>query len=248
MITHTDKLIALIESAHHFVALTGAGISTLSGIPDFRGKNGLYTRTDIDTQKIFDIRAFRREPEYFYTHASDFLYNLAEKEPNVIHRVLASLEAKGLLKSVITQNIDLLHQKAGSRTVLELHGSPAEHYCLGCGYVCDFEAVLSEAAVGKVPRCPKCKGVMKPRVVFFGESLPADILVRAEEEAASADLMLVLGTSLTVYPAAAVPEITLHRKGKLAIVNADPTPLDQYAVWKAEDLQSVFERLECYLD
>lgn len=245
---HIDTLIDLLESARHLVTLTGAGISTLSGIPDFRGKNGLYSRTDIDTQKIFDIRAFRREPEYFYGHASDFLYNLEEKEPNVIHRVLARLEARGLLRVVITQNIDLLHQKAGSRRVLELHGSPAEHYCLACSYVCGFEAVLPAARQGQVPRCPACGGGLKPRVVFFGESLPADVLMEAEAEASAADLMLVLGTSLTVYPAATVPKITLNRKGRVAIVNADPTPLDSFAVWKGEDLREVFDRLERHFE
>lgn len=239
-----ENLVRLIDDARHLVVLTGAGISTLSGIPDFRGKNGFYTRTDIDTQKIFDINAFYDEPEYFYAHSSDFLYNLADKTPNVVHTVLAQLERQGKLQAVITQNIDLLHQKAGSRHVLELHGSPAKHYCLSCRYVCDFEAVLPDAAMGKVPHCPECGGVLKPRVVFFGESLPVDTLSEAQAEAEAADLMLVLGTSLTVYPAAAVPEITLNRGGRIAIVNADPTPLDQHAAWVGQDLRTVFEFLE----
>lgn len=243
-LTDMESLVRLIEEAGHLVALTGAGISTLSGIPDFRGKNGFYTRTDIDTQKIFDINAFYKEPEYFYRHSSDFLYNLADKTPNVVHTVLAGLERQGRLKAVITQNIDLLHQKAGSRHVLELHGSPGEHYCLACRYVCDFESVLPDAAAGRVPRCPKCGGVLKPRVVFFGESLPVDTLSEAQAQAEAADLMLVLGTSLTVYPAAAVPEITLGRGGRMAIVNADPTPLDRHAVWLGQDLEAVFEALQ----
>lgn len=243
-LTDMNSLVGLVEEARHLVVLTGAGISTLSGIPDFRGKNGFYTRTDIDTQKIFDINAFYGEPEYFYRHSSDFLYNLADKTPNVVHTVLAALEQQGRLKAVITQNIDLLHQKAGSRHVLELHGSPAEHYCLSCRYVCDFESVLPDAAAGRVPHCPECGGVLKPRVVFFGESLPVDTLSEAQAQAEAADLMLVLGTSLTVYPAAAVPEITLSRGGRLAIVNADPTPLDRHAAWIGQDLGAIFTFLE----
>lgn len=240
----TDTLIRRLLRAEHLVVLTGAGISTLSGIPDFRGKNGFYTRTDIDTQKIFDIRAFLREPDYYYRHASDFIYNLADKEPNIVHRVLARMEETGLLKAVITQNIDLLHQKAGSQHVLELHGSPSVHYCLDCGAEFDFATVEPIASKGKVPHCTGCGGVLKPRVVFFGEGLPQDVLREAQDEAEAADLMLVLGTSLTVFPAAAVPEITLQQGGQIAIVNADPTPLDRQAVWRGDDLSSFFERVE----
>ena len=126
-------LTELLKNAKHAVVLTGAGISTLSGIPDFRGVGGLYQRKDIDAGKLFDIDYFRRDPSYYYKHSKDFLYNLDEKEPNVVHTALARLEEKGIIHAVITQNIDLLHQKAGSRKVLELHGSPKEHYCMKCG-------------------------------------------------------------------------------------------------------------------
>jgi len=228
----------LLRNARHCVVLTGAGISTLSGIPDFRGKKGFYKRTDIDTQKIFDINYFVRDPDYYYTHARDMFYNLHEKEPNIVHTELARLEAAGIVKAVLTQNIDLLHQKAGSKRVLELHGSHSTHHCLSCGKLYTFDEVVPMLA-GKV-RCPACKGTIKPDVIFFGEPLNHDVLGQSEQEAQSADLMIVLGSSLTVYPAAALPEVTLRRKGKLAIVNADPTPLDRMAVWTHTDLATVF--------
>jgi NAD-dependent deacetylase len=165
-------------------------------------------------------------------------YNLHEKEPNVVHTELARLEAKGIVKAVLTQNIDLLHQKAGSKRVLELHGSHSTHHCLRCGALYTFEEVVSMLA-GKV-RCPACSGTIKPDVVFFGEALNRDVLDQSDQEARAADLMVVLGSSLTVYPAAALPEVTLRRGGKLAIVNADPTPLDRMAVWTHTDLATVF--------
>jgi NAD-dependent deacetylase len=228
----------LLKNARHCVVLTGAGISTLSGIPDFRGKNGIYKRTDIDTQKLFDIDYFVRDPDYYYTHARDMFYNLDEKEPNIVHTELARLEAAGIVKAVLTQNIDLLHQKAGSRRVLELHGSPAVHHCLRCGKAYAFDEIVAMLA-GKV-RCPACGGTIKPDIVFFGEPLNSDVLGKSEQEARAADLMVVLGSSLTVYPAAALPEVTLRRGGKLAIVNADPTPLDRLAAWTHTDLATVF--------
>ena len=237
-------LTELLSNAKHAVVLTGAGISTLSGIPDFRGVGGLYSRTDIDANKLFDIDYFRRDPSYYYRHSKDFLYNLDEKEPNIVHKALARLEEKGILHAVITQNIDLLHQKAGSRKVLELHGSPMEHYCMKCGRTWDFETIAEKVRADEIPSCDKCGGIVKPRIVFFGEGLPEYDLSEAEREARKADLMLVLGTSLTVYPAAAVPELTLQCGGQVAIINRDPTHLDRYASWTARDLKKEFEALE----
>ena len=232
----------LLNAAEHCVVLTGAGISTLSGIPDFRGKNGFYTRTDIDTQKIFDINYFRHDPDYYYIHARDFIYNLDQREPNIIHAALARLEQSGRVKAVLTQNIDLLHQKAGSRRVLELHGSPSHHHCLRCRRHYAFTEIVAMLDNGTV-RCEHCGGIVKPDIVFFGEPLDSDILGQADAEACQADLMIVLGSSLTVYPAAGLPETTLRHGGKLVIVNADPTPLDRYAVWKHTDLATVFTGL-----
>ena len=232
-------LIDLLKSARHCVVLTGAGISTLSGIPDFRGKNGFYKRTDIDTGKIFDIDYFVRDPDYYYTHARDFIYNLDEKEPNIIHTELARLEQAGIVKAVLTQNIDLLHQKAGSKRVFELHGSPSRHHCLHCGKQYTFDEVVGLLEQGKV-RCTSCSSTIKPDIVFFGEPLDAEVLGQSDAEARKADLMIVLGSSLTVYPAAGLPEITLRKGGRLVIVNADPTPLDRYAAWTHTDLETVF--------
>jgi NAD-dependent deacetylase len=240
----TNPLADLIRNARHCVALTGAGVSTLSGIPDFRGAGGLYRRTDLDAEKLFDVRYFLRDPAYYYTHAKEFLYGLGDKRPGIVHTVLASLEARGLIKAVITQNIDLLHHRAGSRHVLELHGSAREHHCLQCGKSYAFDDMAARVNRGETPRCATCGGIIKPGIVFFGEMLPADVLAEAEREAARADLMLVLGSSLTVYPAAALPDVTLHAGGKLAVVNASPPHLDHRAVWRGTDLAGVFASLE----
>ena len=187
-----SELSRLLREAKHAVVLTGAGISTLSGIPDFRGVGGLYTRKDIDANKLFDLHYFYSDQSYYYEHARDFLYNLDEKEPNIVHEGLARLEEKGLIHAVITQNIDLLHQKAGSKKVLELHGSPLIHRCLSCGKTWDFPSIASTVRQGGLPKCDRCGGIVKPDIVFFGEGLPEKTLEEAEREARQADLMLVL--------------------------------------------------------
>lgn len=238
------ELVRLVREARHCVALTGAGISTLSGIPDFRGPQGLYHRTDIDAEKLFDLRYFMRDPSYYYRHGKDFLYNLDDKTPNLVHTVLAELERQGLLQAVITQNIDLLHHKAGSHRVLELHGSPLHHRCLTCGREYSFQDIVRLVRDGQTPHCESCGGIVKPDIVFFGEALPADVLQEAQEEAARADLMLVLGSSLTVYPAAALPEVTVRCGGKVAVVNASSTYLDNAAVWRGSDLLTAFTALQ----
>lgn len=237
-------LYAAICHAQHLVALTGAGISTLSGIPDFRGKNGLYSRTDADYNKLFDIDFFRKNPSYYYTHSKDFIYNLDKREPNVVHNVLAKLEKQGILKAVLTQNIDLLHQKAGSQQIWELHGSPGTHHCLNCGYAMDFNMVRVLLNTQTVPHCPHCNGIIKPDIVFFGEMLPELALEKAAWHAEHADLMLVLGTSLTVYPVAGIPNITLQNGGEIAIVNANSTSMDASASFVFNDLETVFSALD----
>jgi NAD-dependent deacetylase len=229
-----------ITGAAHCVALTGAGVSTLSGIRDFRGKNGLYN--DMDAEKIFDIDYFHRDPSFYYKAAGAFIYNIDEKEASVVHTCLGELEKRGFLKALITQNIDLLHQKGGSRHVIEVHGSPRVHYCLRCSSVrMNFEEAAAIVRSGGLPRCPTCGGVLKPAITFFGESLPIAALREATEEAQAADLMLVLGTSLTVNPAASLPLYTLRKGGRIVIVNDMPTPLDSRAFMRFEDLGEVFE-------
>ena len=236
------KLFTLIKEAKHLVALTGAGVSTLSGIRDFRGKNGLYN--EMDAEKIFDIEYFEKDPSFYYKQAGDFIYNIDEKEASIVHTVLGELEQRGFLKALITQNIDLLHQKGGSKNVIEIHGSPSIHYCFHCpGIRVSFEEAAAAVRKGEMPKCPKCGRVLKPAITFFGESLPADALREAVNEAQKADLMLVLGTSLTVYPAASMPNYTLRSGGKIVIVNNMPTPLDSGALLHFDDLGTVFEEL-----
>ena len=241
------KLFSLIQEAKHFVAMTGAGVSTLSGIRDFRGKNGLYN--DMDAEKIFDINYFEKDPSFYYSHAGSFIYNLNEKEASIVHIVLGNLEKLRFLKALITQNIDLLHQKGGSENVIEIHGSPLIHYCLRCaGIRTSFEEAAAAVREGKMPLCPKCGRVLKPAITFFGESLPAQALREAVSESQKADLMLVLGTSLTVYPAASMPEYTMRSGGNVVIVNNMPTPLDSRAVLRFDDLETVFNELNRLLD
>jgi NAD-dependent deacetylase len=237
------ELYEMIKGARHCVALTGAGVSTLSGIRDFRGKNGLYN--DMDAEKIFDFEYFERDPYFYYKAAGSFIYNINEKEASVVHLVLGRLEERGLLKALITQNIDLLHQKGGSKRVIEIHGSPAVHYCLRCpGVRVPFAEAAALVRRGGVPTCPTCGRVLKPAITFFGESLPVDALREATREAQAADLMLVLGTSLTVQPAASLPQYTLRGGGALVIVNNMPTPLDAAAALHFDDLGETFEGLK----
>ncbi|GHV80655.1 NAD-dependent protein deacetylase [Spirochaetia bacterium] len=257
------RLFERISAAKYFVTLTGAGVSTLSGIRDFRGKNGLYN--DQDAEKIFDIDYFHRDPSFYYKASADFIYNVNERSPSIVHKTLAALEQKGFLKSLITQNIDLLHQKGGSKRVIEIHGSPSVHYCLNCsnhsrveqlaaagpgvalpenaGDLMGYDEAAALVKAGELPHCKKCGHVLKPAITFFGEALPARALQAAESDASKADLMLVLGTTLTVYPAAAVPQITQRNGGDLVIVNNMETPMDDYAVMKFDDLAEVFEAL-----
>jgi NAD-dependent deacetylase len=242
-----NQLFELIKNAKHTVAMTGAGVSTLSGIRDFRGKNGLYK--EMDAEKIFSIDYFMKNPSFYYDNAGSFIYNINEKEASIVHIVLGELEKRGFLKAIITQNIDLLHQKGGSKNVIEIHGSPSMHYCLRCaGVRVGFDDVAAVVRKGEMPKCPKCGRVIKPAITFFGESPPAEALREAVSESQKADLMLVLGTSLTVFPAASMPEYTLRSGGKLVIVNNMPTPQDGRAALHFDDLASVFEGLSKLLN
>jgi NAD-dependent deacetylase len=245
-----EELFKLITEAKHLVAFTGAGVSTLSGIRDFRGKNGLYNDTagPLDAEKIFDIDYFEKDPSLYYTAARSFIYNVNEKEPSVVHAVLGELENQNILKAVVTQNIDLLHQKGGSKKVIEIHGSPKIHYCLRCpGIRVGYEEAASIARSGGMPKCPKCGRVLKPAITFFGESLPAQEMKDAVTHSQKADLMLVLGTSLTVFPAASMPEHTLRNGGQIIIVNNMPTHLDRHAVMRFDELEPVFQELQMLL-
>ncbi|MDR2768559.1 MAG: NAD-dependent deacetylase [Treponema sp.] len=194
-------------------------------------------------EALFDIENFERDPENFYRRAGPLVYH--DKKPSLVHNVLAELERQGALKAVITQNIDQLHQRAGSLKVIELHGSPRVHYCLRCaGIRVSYGEAAAAVAAGRVPRCPRCAAVLKPAITFYGEPLPLAARREAEEEAAAADLMLVLGTSLRVNPAAAIPRTCLRHGGKIVIVNRQDTPLDQAAFLRFRDLSDLKTQLD----
>ena len=196
------KLLKAIENAKCVGALTGAGVSTLCGIPDFRGPKGLYRQPD--AERIFDIDWFDRDPSVYYRGCAELVYGLAKFEPGPVHHALAALERAGRLAGIATQNIDMLHQRAGSENVYEVHGSPILHHCRRCGDEKSFDEILGMIAgkeLGFVPRC-SCGGAYKPDITFFGEALPEEAFRQAQSLAMRADVMLVLGTSLTVFPAA----------------------------------------------
>lgn len=233
-----EKLVNALKKSEYCVVFTGAGVSTLSGIRDFRGKNGIYKEED--AEKIFDIGYFRNNPNFYYQKSRDLIYNLDEKNPSIVHTELARLEKKGIVKTVITQNIDLLHQKGGSKNLIEVHGSPSVHRCVSCGWKMEYDEVCRIVGTGTYPVCRECGDDIKPDVVFFGEMLPEDAVEKAIEESAKADLMLVLGSTLVVQPAASFPVYTVRNGGKLVIVNNMETPLDSHAYLRYQDLTDVF--------
>ncbi|OGV36796.1 MAG: NAD-dependent deacetylase [Lentisphaerae bacterium GWF2_45_14] len=239
-----ERLLKAIKESKHLVALTGAGISTLSGVSDFRGKNGLYKQNSIEADNIFSLSYFLKDPSYYYLKTKDFIYNVHEKIPCVVHRVLAELERKNILKSVITQNIDMLHQKAGSRNVIEIHGSPAVHKCLRCAKSFPYDEIRTILEEGKIPHCPDCGGIIKPEIIFFGENLNERALSNAVSEALKADLMLVLGSTLVVQPAASLPLYTIKNSGRIVIINNMETPLDDMALLRYSDLEKSFNYLD----
>ncbi|MBI9107056.1 MAG: NAD-dependent deacetylase [Spirochaetales bacterium] len=225
----------IITNSSYISAFTGAGVSTFSGIRDFRGKNGLYN--DEDAGKIFDLKYFLKDPAFYYSRTKDFIYNIENKTPGLVHLLLAELENQGRLKTLITQNIDLLHQKAGSSNVIEVHGSPSIHRCLNCGKTYSYEKIAAVVQRDELPACELCGGILKPDITFFGEALPGKAVKDAFRHAAASDLMLVLGSSLLVQPAASIPLETVQSGGKIIIVNDMPTPLDGYACMLFPDLE-----------
>ena len=220
------RLAELIRGAGSVVALTGAGISVPSGIPDFRSPGtGLWR--NVDPMAVAHIDAFRRDPERFWGFYGQRFALLRDKRPNGAHAALAELERRGRLDAVVTQNIDGLHAAAGTRELVEVHGSIAESLCPACGRRYDLETVRAriEAAVDGVPRCD-CGEPLKPGVVLFGEYLPEAALARAFALAESTDLLLCVGSSLEVHPVAGLPERTLAAGGRVAIVTRSATPYD----------------------
>jgi NAD-dependent deacetylase len=219
-----DALAALVRSHQPCVVLTGAGISTESGIPDFRSPTGVWRK--YDPMQYATIEAFRADPAKVWDFYAMRLAALSEAEPNDGHRALADLERHGWVDAVVTQNVDGLHQRAGSRNVVEVHGSIRRAVCTGCD-----ASIPSDEIPGllPVPRCARCGNVLKPGVVMFGELLPEAAIDRAVRLASEAALMLVVGSSLEVYPVAGLPQETQAAGGSLAIVNRGPTQLDRDA-------------------
>lgn len=238
-----EQVADLLKRASFAVALTGAGISTASGIPDFRSPGtGLWTQ--VDPMKAASIDAFLEDPVEFWSFYRHRLGALDSAEPNPAHFALARLEQAGYLKGLVTQNIDRLHRRAGSRHIAEVHGSVDWAVCLSCGrrypHARMVEALREPDGV---PRCD-CGRILKPGVVFFGEALPDDEYRLAAGWAQRADLMLVAGSSLVVWPVAGLPDITVRSGGKLAILTASETPYDRQAVVKdSRPLEEVLPRL-----
>ncbi len=245
-----EKLAELIRENQPVAALTGAGVSQESGIPTFRGPDpvpdGYRDKADVSTESgvpdfpsptgiwaDFDPReyatlgAFRRNPEKVWRFYAPRFSMLADAEPNRAHLALAELEDMGLLRAVVTQNIDLLHERAGSRDVVEVHGSIRTSHCLGCEKRYELRHMLDLLQRGGgAPRCTACEAVLKPGVVFFDELLPPAAIDRAFALAAGARLLLVVGSSLEVYPVAALPQETLDAGGAVAVLNRGPTWVD----------------------
>jgi NAD-dependent deacetylase len=209
-----------IVASRKTIALTGAGISVESGIPDFRSAGGLWSK--YDPEEYAHINAFRSNPAKVWQMIRDMMDLVLGAEPNPAHIALAELEKMGLLQAVITQNVDGLHQRGGSKEVVEFHGSNQWLVCLGCGHRQEAASLSLEDIP---PRCPQCSSILKPDVVFFGEPIPWEAQNRSFEEARSCDLVLVIGTSALVYPAAGIPPLAKQNGAKVAEINMESTPL-----------------------
>jgi NAD-dependent deacetylase len=229
-----QQLAELVRGAKSVVALTGAGISVPSGIPDFRSPGtGLWE--NVNPMEVAHIDAFRRDPETFWSFYGQRFQTLRDKTPNGAHLALVELERRGLLDAVITQNIDQLHRTAGTRELIEVHGSIASSSCLDCGHRFPLEEVRARQAAeaDNVPKCT-CGEPLKPDVVLFGEMLPVAAIERAWELAGAADVLLCVGSSLEVFPVAELPLVTVRAGGQLAIVTQGPTPYDAASAVKLD--------------
>jgi NAD-dependent deacetylase len=246
--TAAGRVAELLRGSQRAVALTGAGISVPSGIPDFRSPGtGLWE--NVDPMEVAHIEAWRRDPDRFWSFYAQRFATLADKQPNEAHLALAELERRGLIRGVITQNIDRLHRMAGTRRLIEVHGSIQWSVCMSCGGKFPLDTVVEALrAEDGAPDCPACIAPLKPDVVLFGELLPERALAEAEELATAADLMLCVGSSLEVYPAAGLPALTRGAGGRLALITQGPTPYDGDADVKldgdvVEELRSVLAAL-----
>lgn len=238
-----------VADADTAIAMSGAGVSTASGLPDFRSASGLWERYDMDD---FRISRFRTDPEAFWNTYVQIAEELHGKnaEPNSAHTSLAALEHSGHIEAVITQNVDNLHQKAGSENVVELHGNSQRVICPECHTEYDMDHIIEQVNNGDVPpRCNQCDSVLKPDVVLFGEQLPEHAFYRAHAISQNCDTFLVVGSSLTVEPAANLPEMAADRGATLIIVTHDETPLSSRAEYDFRaDVTDVLPRLREAVD
>ena len=224
--TGAEQVASLLREADRAVVLTGAGISVPSGIPDFRTPGtGLWE--NVDPMEVAHIDAWRRDPDKFWSFYGQRFASLTDKEPNEAHLAVAELERRGLVRAVITQNIDRLHRLAGTERLIEVHGSIDRSVCMECGGKVPIDRVVRLLASGDgAPECEACIAPLKPDVVLFGELLPERALADAQELAMNADLMICVGSSLEVYPVAGLPAITRGGGGRLALITQGPTPYD----------------------
>ncbi len=244
-----DRLAALIRAHQPCVVLTGAGVATESGIPDFRSPTGIWAR--LDPMEYATLSAFRRNPAKVWWFYRQRIEMLTRAEPNKAHSALRELERRGLIEAIVTQNIDMLHTRAGSASVIEVHGSIRTSSCRSCGRSHDLERVqeLLGGEDDAIPCCDSCNGILKPDVVFFEEQLPAIPIDRAFQLAERAALMLIVGSALEVHPVAGLPDLVASHGGRVAIVNLGPTSFDSRATLKleapaGETLATVLELLD----
>ena len=232
--TRVEQVAGLLRDSERAVVLTGAGISVPSGIPDFRSPGtGLWE--NVDPMEVAHIEAWRRDPDRFWSFYAQRFASLVERAPNEAHLAVAELERRGLVRAVITQNIDRLHRLAGTERLIEVHGSIDQSVCLECGGKLPISRVLELLAEDDgAPLCPACIAPLKPDVVLFGELLPGRALAEAQQLAMDADLMLCVGSSLEVYPVAGLPAITHGGGGRLVLVTQGPTPYDEDAEVKLD--------------
>ncbi|MGB9750326.1 MAG: SIR2 family NAD-dependent protein deacylase [Caldisericia bacterium] len=235
------KLKELIENSQDIYAITGAGISTNAGLPDFRGPKGIYKQKNIDPDKIFDINYFLINPEYFYNFIKDFIQFLDKIEPTFTHKFLFKLEKLNKLKGLITQNIDTLHERAGNKNIITIHGSIEKFFCIECFKNYNLKEIKEKIFNEKIPKCDLCDGLIRPDIVFYGENVKNYDL--AVKWVSNADLLLVIGTSLKVFPASYLPSIT---KGKVVIINKGDislSHLNRY-IFINEDIDEFFSKLD----
>ncbi|MDJ0764277.1 MAG: Sir2 family NAD-dependent protein deacetylase [Myxococcota bacterium] len=239
----------MIEQSKRIVLLSGAGMSTAAGIPDFRGPNGFFATVDLENpERIFEIETFLQDPGLFYTHGAALFDKIRAVQPTVSHRFFAALENAGKMAGIITQNVDALHQRAGSNRVCEIHGGIWEAHCIECQRAYDYETTAAKIEAERIPRCDTCGAAIKPDVVFFGE--PVKQLGACQALARDADLFFAVGTSLVVTPAALMPSLTSGRivvvnKGEVADIYLSKDRIDLYA---DADIDAFFTQVDTHLN